>query len=69
MTTNPSNYKNGDIYEFRKVHPCGGKNWKMVRAGVDCKLECTTCKRIIIVPRIELQKKIKKVISHEEIPV
>lgn len=53
-------YNVGDILEFKKTHPCGGKQWKIVRVGVDCKLECTTCKRIIIIPRIEIAKKMKK---------
>lgn len=58
------NFVLGDILEFKKLHPCGGKQWKVVRTGVDYKLECQTCKRIILVPRVELKKKIKKVIKH-----
>jgi hypothetical protein len=67
--TNQNTFHNGDIYEFKKTHPCGGNNWKMIRVGVDCKLECTTCKRIIIIARIELPKKIKRFVFREEIPV
>jgi len=52
----------GDILEFKKTHPCGGKQWKVIRTGVDFKLECTTCERVIIIARRELPKKIKKVI-------
>lgn len=58
-----TNYNMGDILEFKKKHPCGGSNWKIIRPGVDCKLECTTCKRVIIIPRVELSKKVKKVVS------
>ena len=57
-----TNYNIGDIIEFKKTHPCGGKEWKMIRVGVDCKLECTTCARIIIIPRIDIIKKMKKFI-------
>ncbi|HNZ49901.1 MAG TPA: DUF951 domain-containing protein [Bacilli bacterium] len=64
----PINFRNGDIYEFKKTHPCGGKNWQLIRVGVDCKLACTTCKHIIIIPRVELPKKIKRIVFHEEIP-
>jgi hypothetical protein len=56
------NYSVDDILEFKKTHPCGGNEWKIIRVGVDCKLECTTCKRIIITPRIEIAKKMKKFI-------
>lgn len=55
-------YSQGDILEFKKVHPCGGKNWEIIKVGVDCKLKCTTCNRIIIIPRIEINKKMKKFI-------
>ncbi|MCK9535981.1 MAG: DUF951 family protein [Bacilli bacterium] len=65
---NIQKYNNGDVYEFKKSHPCGGKNWKMIRQGVDCKLECTTCKRIILIPRVQLPKKIKKTLYYAENP-
>jgi hypothetical protein len=68
MTKIIANYNLGDILEFKKLHPCGGKQWKVIRTGVDFKLECTTCKRVILIPRIELAKKIKKVIFQTEIP-
>lgn len=55
-----TSYNIGDIIEFKKTHPCGGKEWKIIRVGVDCKLECTTCSRIIIIPRIDIAKKMKK---------
>ncbi|MDD2258251.1 MAG: DUF951 domain-containing protein [Bacilli bacterium] len=57
------NYNIDDILEFKKLHPCGGKTWKVIRVGVDYKLECTTCKRIIIIPRIDLRKKVKRKIE------
>lgn len=63
-----TDYNSGDIYQFKKTHPCGGDQWKIVRAGVDCKLECMTCHRIILLPRIELTKKIKKTIYRNENP-
>ncbi|HNZ77323.1 MAG TPA: DUF951 domain-containing protein [Bacilli bacterium] len=63
MTIIKTDYADGDILEFKKPHPCGGKTWKIIRAGVDCKLECETCKRVVIIPRIELNKKTKKIIN------
>ncbi len=59
-------YNVGDILEFKKTHPCGGKEWEIKRVGVDCKLECTTCKRIIMIPRIEIAKKTKKFVFVNE---
>lgn len=60
-----NNYKEGNILEFKKNHPCGGKLWKVLKYGVDCKLECVTCKRIIILTRVEISKRLKKIISEE----
>lgn len=62
-----NNYKEGDILEFKKNHPCGGKLWKVLKYGVDCKLECTTCNRVIILTRVEISKRLKKIISKEDI--
>ena len=53
-------YKENDILVFKKNHPCGGNSWKVLRVGVDYKLECTKCKRIIIIPRFDLNKMVKK---------
>lgn len=54
------NFEVGTNLEFRKPHPCGGSTWKVLRSGVDYKLRCVTCGRIIMMSRIELAKRIKK---------
>lgn len=56
-----------DILEFKKNHPCGSKTWKVIKTGVQYKLECTGCQRQILIDRIELKKKVKRVIKVEEI--
>ena len=53
-------YEVDDILQFKKKHPCGSDTWKVLKIGVDYKLECTVCKRQIIIPRVDLKKKIKK---------
>lgn len=63
METKINNYKINDVLEFKKVHPCGGKNWKVIRTGVDYKVECTTCQRVVIIPRVDLKKIMKKKIE------
>ncbi|MBR6253266.1 MAG: DUF951 domain-containing protein [Clostridia bacterium] len=56
-----SDLKIGDIIEMKKQHPCGSKQWKIIRMGVDFKLECTGCGHIIILERPKALKLIKKV--------
>jgi hypothetical protein len=58
-----ANYNLGDILEFKKFHPCGGKEWKVIRTGVDYKLECLKCNRVVMIPRIDLRKKVKKAVQ------
>ena len=53
-------YEVGEEIELKKQHPCGSKKWKVLRNGVDYRLECLGCGHIILIPRIELQKKIKQ---------
>lgn len=56
-------YNVGSILEFKKEHPCGSKEWKVIKTGVTYKLECKGCNRIILIDRVDLPKRVKKVIS------
>ena len=56
-------YKLGSIVTMKKPHPCGNNEWEIVRIGVDIKIKCTSCGRCIMLPRIEFNKKLKKVVS------
>lgn len=61
METN--NYMMGTKLILKKGHPCGANEWEVIRLGADIKIRCLGCGRTVLVPRIELNKKIKKVIS------
>lgn len=53
-------YNIGDKVITRKVHPCGSKEWEIVRVGVDFKLKCLGCAHIIVLPREKALKIIVK---------
>ena len=53
--------KVGDILEMKKVHPCGSRTWKVLRVGMDFKLKCTCCGREVMLPRRNVEKRIRKV--------
>jgi hypothetical protein len=55
-------YKIGDIVVLKKVHPCGSYEWEITRIGADIKIKCTKCGRVVMIPRIEFNKKIKRVV-------
>ena len=59
-------YSLGSIVQMKKGHPCGENKWKIVRVGVDIKIECLKCGRTVMMPRIEFNKKIKKVELYEK---
>lgn len=54
-------YHVGDILKLRKPHPCGGYDWLVVRLGADIRLECLTCKRRVMIPRHQLNRRIKQI--------
>lgn len=56
-------YTIGTIVEMKKGHPCGNNSWEIVRLGADIKIKCTNCGRIVMIPRIEFNKKIKKIVG------
>lgn len=59
-------YKLNDKVIMKKQHPCGTNKWQIVRLGADIKIKCLNCNRTIMMPRIEFNKKVKKVIENEE---
>ena len=57
-------YKLSSLVSMKKQHPCGANEWEIVRLGADIKLKCTKCGRFIMLPRIDFNKKLKKVIKY-----
>lgn len=53
----------GDIVELRKMHPCGSNRWEILRTGMDFRLKCLGCGRLILIPRYKLEKSLKKVVG------
>lgn len=56
-----NNYGLNSIVVLKKEHPCGCNRFKVTRIGVDIKISCLNCGRVVMLPRIEFNKKIKKV--------
>ncbi len=51
---------------MKKGHPCGTNEWEIIRLGADIKIRCVNCNRTVMLPRIEFNRKLKKVIQSEE---
>lgn len=55
-------YYLGDIIQTKKVHPCGSNQWEIIRVGMDFKMKCQGCGRVVMLPRPKFQKSVKKLI-------
>ncbi|WP_069825521.1 DUF951 domain-containing protein [Pediococcus pentosaceus] len=59
-------YELHDIVQMKKSHPCGSNTWEIIRVGMDIKIKCEGCGHIVMLPRREFERKLKKVIEHAE---
>ncbi len=59
-------YNLGTKVILKKGHPCGSNMWEIVRTGADIKIKCLGCNHIVMLPRVDFDKKIKKIVSDEE---
>lgn len=56
----------GDKIIMKKNHPCGNKEFLVLRVGMDFKLRCVGCGHEMMIPRSKAEKNIKKLIRKEE---
>lgn len=59
-------YKIGDIIELKKPHPCGTKEFKIMRIGSEMRIVCRGCGRDMNIDRIKLEKATKRIILSKE---
>lgn len=59
------NIKLNDVIVLKKGHACGTNAWKIIRFGADVKLQCTGCDRVVMMPRIDVRKKVKQILTEE----
>jgi len=56
----------GDIVYMKKVHPCGGHEWEILRVGIDFRIKCLKCQHMVMLPRVKFEKSVKKIIKKSE---
>ncbi len=61
-------FRLGDRVQLRKPHPCGGFQWDVVRLGADIGVHCTTCGRRVLLPRRDLERRVKKFLARGPAP-
>ena len=55
----------GDILTMKKPHPCGSREFEVLRIGADFKVRCLGCSHEVMVPRVKIEKNIKSVKTAE----
>lgn len=60
-----------DIVEMKKPHACQTNRWEILRMGMDIRIKCEKCGHMVMMPRLDFNKKMKKVLVknaavHEE---
>lgn len=55
----------GSVYRMRRQHPCGGWEWRVLRAGADIGLECTTCQRRVELERRKFESRVKSLVRND----
>ncbi|NLJ60631.1 MAG: DUF951 domain-containing protein [Firmicutes bacterium] len=53
----------GDIVQLRKLHPCGSREWEVMRVGADFRIKCLGCGRVLLISRSKFEKSVKQVVS------
>jgi hypothetical protein len=59
VNSDPIPFAVGDVVRLKKPHPCGGFDWRVVRLGADIGVKCVTCGRRVLLPRRELERRMK----------
>jgi len=52
----------GDILTMKKAHPCGSKEWLVLRTGMDFRLHCQGCGHEVLLPRSKAEKNIRQIL-------
>ena len=55
----------GDIITVKKQHPCGNREFLVLRIGMDFKIKCTKCSREIMIARKSIERNIRQVKREE----
>jgi hypothetical protein len=56
----------GNHLLMKKKHPCGSNTWEVLRVGADFRLKCDGCGHMVMLPRVKVEKNIKKILESNE---
>ena len=53
----PLDLRIGDRLRLRKEHPCGSRDWSVVRLGADIGMVCVGCGHRILMDRLNVERR------------
>ena len=56
----------GDTLEMKKPHPCGSREFDVLRVGMDFKIRCKGCGHEVMAARHKIERNIKKIIREPD---
>lgn len=56
-------YNVGDVVQMKKQHPCGNNEWEIMRVGMDFRIRCLKCGRMVMLPRFKFERSVKAVVK------
>lgn len=59
----PLDLRIGDRIRLRKEHPCGSRDWTVVRLGADIGLVCEGCGHRILMDRLDVERRFTDFLS------
>jgi len=59
----PLDLRMGDVLQLRREHPCGSREWRVVRLGADIGLVCAGCGHRILMDRLDVERRFTAWIS------
>ena len=54
-----------DILVMKKEHPCGSREWLVLRSGMDFRLRCAGCGHEVLTPRAKAEKNIRRILREQ----
>ena len=55
----------GEVIKMKKPQPCGANEWKLIRVGMDFRLQCNGCGRQVMLPRKTVEKNFRGYVQTE----
>ena len=53
----------GDVLKLKKQHPCGSREWEVLRIGADFRLKCKGCGHQIMIARRQAETNVREIIK------